>query len=100
MNQNNKIGKECLNCGKKGNFSYTYYCNKCKKEMAGQKPRKSRDLCSGCRQDWYNYNRAGRVPNKDEKCWSYTNSKIKLKNVYHSTNTVVPSVRWKLDCYT
>lgn len=76
-----------------------YHCTKCKRDIAGSKPRKSRDLCSGCQQDWYNYNRAGRAATKDEKCWSYGSSKVIIKDVYYSSSQIVPNVAWKLSCF-
>lgn len=91
------IGKKCLKCGTKGYFPY--YCDKCRKEMAGTKLRKSKDLCSNCVQDWFNYNRANRKIEKGEQCPSYKGAKVVIKDVYCSRQTVIPKIGWRLNCF-
>ncbi len=89
---------KCKKCGEI--ISYLkYFCTKCKKEKAGVRLRKSKSLCSGCNQDWYNYNRANRKTKKGEQCSSYKGSKVVRKNVYYSTSTIVPTVEWRLECF-
>ncbi len=76
-----------------------YYCRKCRKKLAGDKPRKSRDLCSNCTQDYYNHRYLSKNPFGGKGCMSYTGSKVVIKNVYHSKNTVVPTPQWRLECF-
>ena len=84
---------KCKKCEKL--TSNTHFCNKCKKEKAGSKPRKSKALCSGCHDTFYE--------NKYREttgCWSYKGSKVVLDDhVYYSSNQLVPNVEWRLSCY-
>lgn len=69
----------------------TFHCKKCREYLAGDKPKKSKNVCIGCINDWYNKNKQG--------CWSYNNFKIKIKNVYHSKNQIVPDPEWRFECF-
>lgn len=76
-----------------------YYCSKCKKKLAGLKPNKSRDLCSGCRQDYYNNRYKDGNPFGNKGCMSFKNSKVIIKDVYYSLSQIIPNPRWKLNCF-
>lgn len=82
---------KCKKCGKEIDYM-EYHCSKCRKELAGLKLKKSKYLCNGCGEDWYNQNKVG-------GCWSYERAKVVLKDVYYSKNQVVPNPKWKLSCY-
>jgi len=77
----------------------TYYCSKCKKELAGEKRKKSRDLCVGCRNDFYNHKYQVKNPFGGKGCGSFKTSKVIIMNVYHSLNQVVPIPKWRLNCF-
>jgi hypothetical protein len=81
---------KCKNCGKSIEY-LTYHCDKCKREIAGKRPKKSKDLCGGCYMDYYNTNKNG--------CLSFSNSKVIIKDTYHSKSQVVPNPLWKLNCF-
>ncbi len=82
---------KCESCGTVVGYM-EYHCKKCKKMLAGLKPRKSKSLCSMCRQNWYNVN-------KEKGCWGYKEAKVIIKNVYKSTHQVIPNPEWKLSCF-
>ncbi len=82
---------KCKKCQKAIEYM-TYHCSKCRKELAGTRPKKSKTLCSGCRQNWYNQNR-------EKGCLSYKTSKVIIKDVYFSLNQVIPNPKWKLNCF-
>lgn len=64
-----------------------------------KKPKKTKSLCNGCRQDWYNYNRAGRVVKDGEECFSYKDANVIKKDVHYSIHTVNPVKEWRLECF-
>ena len=76
-----------------------YYCLKCKRKLAGSKPKKSRDLCNGCRNTFYNYKYHDKNPFGGKGCMSYKTSKVIIKNIYYSLNQIVPDPRWALSCF-
>ena len=83
---------KCHKCGEKFIGYMQYHCPKCKRELAGFKPRKSKSLCYDCGENWYNQNKKG-------GCWSYKSAKVVIKDVYHSLNQVIPNPTWKLSCF-
>lgn len=91
---------KCNRCGNKFIGYVGYYCNSCKDFLAGNKPRKSRDLCNGCTQDFYN-NKYRNTKNMsgDKGCMNYKNSKVKIMKVYYSNSQVIPNIAWKLNCF-
>ena len=93
---------KCKKCGATVPY-LKYFCTKCRKEKAGVRPRKSKGLCSGCNQDWYNHHRPhygdSRKTEKGEQCWSYKGAKVIRKNVYYSSSTIIPTVEWRLSCF-
>ncbi len=68
------------------------YCLKCRKKLAGIKPKKSKKLCIGCTNNWYNHNR-------ENGCYAYNKAKIVIQYIYHSINQVIPNLKWKLKCF-
>jgi len=82
---------KCKKCGILIDYMY-HYCSKCRIKLAGTKPKKSKELCYGCRMDWYN-------ENKEKGCLGYNSSKVIIKDVYSSSNQVVPNPKWKLNCF-
>jgi len=82
---------KCKKCGISIEY-LTYHCEKCKKKIAGIKPKKSKDLCYGCRNNWYNSNR-------ENGCYAFEKSKVVIKDVYYSLNQVIPNPKWKLNCF-
>jgi len=95
------MNDKCKKCDGYLSFEESYYCKKCEKKMAGIKPKKSKDLCSNCYQNFYNNKyRDKKSPFGDKGCYGYRNSKVVIKHVYHSINTVVPSPRWRLSCFS
>ncbi len=89
---------KCKKCGTSIKY-LTYYCDKCKKELAGIKPRKSRDLCINCRQEYYNNRYKNKNPFGGKGCMSFETSEVIIKNVYYSKSQVVPNQKWKLSCF-
>jgi len=89
---------KCKKCGKSIEY-LKYYCDKCKKEIVGIKPKKSRNLCSGCNNNYYNNKYIDKNPFGGKGCMSYKTSEVIIKNTYFSKNQVVPNPRWKLSCY-
>ena len=94
------MSDKCKKCGKVSVGYMKFHCNKCKRKMAGPKPKKSKDLCSGCRNMFYNdkYRNTKNISGT-KGCWSYKTSKVVRGNVYYSLNQVIPNVKWKLNCY-
>jgi hypothetical protein len=86
---------ECQNCVTIQECKKPHY--KCSKfKLFGTKPlkpKKSRDLCSGCNNNWYNQNKQG-------KCWSYSSAKVKLQSYpFHLNHRPPWQVRWQLSCF-
>ena len=80
----------CQNCKiiQKCNKTHNSKCSEF--ELCGSKPmrpKKSRDLCSGCNNNWYNVN-------KDGKCWSYLSAKVILVSRPNGLRDRPP---WRLD---
>ncbi len=60
----------------------------------GRTPCKSKDLCRGCYDDFYNQTDA-------EECWSYADSRVALKKFVH-IDQVPPwknKTEWTLSCH-
>jgi hypothetical protein len=56
------------------------------------KPSKSKELCSGCHDLFYERERGG--------CWCYKDSKIVLKSYYFSNSQPPPwKLQWQLSCW-
>lgn len=57
------------------------------------KPKKSRDLCSGCRTDWYN-------SNVSDGCWNYKTSKVVKRSAIYSKSQRPPyGLEYQLSCF-
>ena len=82
---------ECRKCGNSIGY-FEYHCSKCINIIAGKKPKKSKKLCNGCYNNWYNQNRK-------EGCLGYKNAEIIIKKVYTHHNQVIPKPTWKLNCF-
>ena len=77
-----------------------FRCFKCQRKAAGSiKPRKHRNLCWGCVNDFYNQKYPGKNPFGGKGCMSYGNANVIIKQVYYSNSQVVPNHKWKLECY-
>ena len=89
---------KCKQCGKWVGYM-EIYCSKCRKELAGTKPRKSRDLCSDCYNNFYN----NKYPDKNafggKGCMGYKGSEVVIKDVHKSIHSVDPNPKWKLGCF-
>ncbi len=92
------MANQCTKCGNMIGYMQ-YYCTKCKKELAGQKPKKSRDMCAGCRNNFYNNKYSEKNPFGSTGCMSYKGATVKIVDFYYHLNQVVPNPRWKLSCY-
>lgn len=63
------------------------------------KPRKSKSLCSGCRNDYYNYGE-GAQKAIGGSCFSYKTAKVVLESIpFHINHSPPWRLRFKLDCY-
>ena len=97
--------KTCKICNEKLYGNSWYFHEKCKKKKAGPKPRKSKSLCSGCRQNRYNMGKGYQESSRDavvscDQCWSYKSATVKLTEHYYSSNVVVPTPKWLLSCFS
>jgi len=65
----------------------------------GERPKKSRDLCSGCHNNFYNYGRGAKMA-IGGSCMSYGSSSVELKPTPYHINHVPPwPPRWNLSCF-
>jgi len=85
----------CENCVKILNCDKTYLGKCTEFELVGEKPKKpkkSKDLCIGCHDNFYNNERNG--------CWSYKNAKVVLTSYPYSLNQRPPFIlQYKLSCF-
>lgn len=93
----------CENCKKtqQCNKSHSWICDEF--ELYGikpQKPKKSKALCSGCMNDYYNSKYHDKNPFGGKGCMSYKTAKVVLKSYPNSLNDRPPwRVEWQLDCF-
>jgi len=86
---------ECQNCKtiQSCNKSKHFICSEFDlKNTIGVKLRKSKDLCLGCYNNYYNQERDG--------CYSYKSATVILKSVWYSSSQRPPwNLEWKLSCW-
>lgn len=100
------VKKDCINCKYIRNCmeSHQYACSLFTyvgKTPINQikKPKKSKDLCFGCRNNFYNQDGKNISIGKNG-CFSYKSATIKLVNNIHSLNQRPPySLIYRLSCY-
>lgn len=74
-----------------GNKSYD------KKYGVGPRPKKTKPMCSGCRDNFYN----GNNPYDISECWNFKGARVKCLKLVH-INQVPPwtqKPQWILGCY-
>jgi hypothetical protein len=85
----------CQNCLKIQTCENTRLCACESFELCGaipEKPSKSKSLCIGCHNNFYNTERNG--------CWSYEEARVTLISYPYSLNQRPPFVQvWKLSCF-
>lgn len=86
---------ECQNCVKIQKCDKSHY-HTCKDfELYGEipkKPRKSKELCYSCYNNYYNQEKKG--------CWSYKSAKVTLQSYpFHLNHSPPWQVRYKLSCF-
>lgn len=60
------------------------------------KVKKSKELCSGCRENFYNGNNQYGI----KECWYYKSAEVVKKGVYFSLNDIKPTMTTTLNCFT
>lgn len=94
---------KCENCKKiQSCENIGYVCSKFEYPFGkiGLKPKKSKDLCSGCRNNDYNYGSLKERSIGGKGCMSYKGSSVVLKSRPHGINHSPPwPLQWQLSCY-
>jgi hypothetical protein len=80
--------QHCVN-----HFQCNTYCYRPINVLPKPKPKKSKSLCTGCRNDYYN--------NEKDGCWKYSTAKVTIQAIPHSLSQRPPwFLFYVLTCYT